>query len=152
MKKIATLCLVFFFTLFTTGCPANDPYGVGAKAALDITDTIHTGATAVDQLRVDGTITKDEEKSALGYMNALNDADAAFGSCVKAAHTAGGKAAAVISCGSSFATAIQNPALLAEVHITNPKSQATVIGIGMAVQTLLTTALTQLQSLATKGA
>jgi hypothetical protein len=149
IRKTAVLALCLAMTMLCVGC--SDPYGVGAKVALDVTDTVHTGADAVDQLRKNGTLTVAEERATLGYFAAINDADTVFGACVKAAHLAGGKATSVIACTNTFSSAATDPALLTSLHITNSQSQKTVIAIGQAVQLLINTALTSLQNLAAKG-
>lgn len=133
-----TLLLVVA-TLLLTACPST-PYGKAVKTGLDITDTLHTGADTVDKLRLSGSLTVDEERSALTYMNTLNYLDTdVYGPCIQAAHLAGGTSTELVACAQSFAASVSDPTVLAELHISNPQSQQKVQGIGQAVSNLLQT-------------
>jgi hypothetical protein len=133
----------------TSGC--NDPYGSGAKVALDVTDTIHAAADTVHSARISGVISVDEEREAQEYFSVLNKADTAFGGCVKGAHSAGGKAASVIACTNVFSTSISDPTLLAQVHIVNPKTQETVVAVSQTVAGFINGLVIALQNLQAKG-
>lgn len=141
MKK---LLLLMAATLLLTACPST-PYGKAVKTGLDITDTLHTGADTVDKLRLSGTLTVDEERSALTYMKTLNHLDTdVYGPCVQAAHLAGGTTTGFIACAQSFAASVNDPQVLNELHISNPQSQQKIQGIGQAISNLLQTLITAL--------
>lgn len=132
------------------GCPAS-AYGCAMQLALDVTDTLHTGADTVDQLRAGGTLSVTDERIALNVMLALNAADGAYGQCVEQAHLANGKAAQVLACATAFGTAANDPQLLAQIRIINPASQAKVMAIDTTVVTLINVAITGIQNLQAKG-
>jgi hypothetical protein len=113
--------------LLLTGC--KDPYGASEKAAADIGTGIATGMKTVDNLRVSGVISLQEETSVLGYMKFANDANGAFGICAQAAHVAGNKAGSFTACAQVFATTLNNPTELALIHVNNPQAQAEITNI-----------------------
>lgn len=123
----------------TLACPsASTPYGKAGEVALTVTDVLHTGATTVDTLRVNGTITVDEEKEALHDMDALNSLDIAFGACIQAAHlNKASKASVYISCAVDFETAVKSSALLTSFHVTSRTAETTVMSIATAVVSAL---------------
>ena len=141
MRKLLALSLTLCLCLGMTACP-DTPYGKAVKLGLDVTDTINTGAKTVNQLRLNGTLTTGETKTALTYLNTLNDLDVdVYGGCVKAAHESSGNAAAYAACAQSLANSVSDPKLLAELHIVNPESQRKVTSIGQAVSNLVQTAI-----------
>ena len=128
-KKHAVMLIpVLLLTLCAWQCNTpNTPYGKAVKVGLDITDALHTGADTADKLRLNGTITVDEEKTVLQYMQAANNLTVdVYGPCVQAAHLAGDHASAFLACATSLNQSVSNPSLLAQLHVSNPKSQQTV--------------------------
>jgi hypothetical protein len=119
-KRFAVLLL----GLLLFGC--SDPYGACEKAALDIANGIAAGMKAVDQLRVAGTISVQEETNILGYLEFANKGNGAFGACAQAAHTAGSKAGSYTACATDFQKALADPAQLALIHVSNPTAQQNV--------------------------
>lgn len=115
--RIAVVALA----LMLGGC--SDPYGACEKAALDIGNGVGSGMKTVDQLRVQGLITVQEETSALGYMKFVNDANGAFSVCAQQAHNAGGKAGAYTACAQTFTAALATPSELALIKVSNPTAQ-----------------------------
>lgn len=142
------LVLALMLPLFAFQCnTTTDSYGVALKVALDITDTAKTGADTVDALRKNGTITKDEEKEALEYLQQLNDIDVkVYVPCVQAAHAAGNAKDGFLACAHSLADSVSDPKLLAEVKITRPDSQQKVAQIGQAIVNLAQAAISAIQA------
>jgi hypothetical protein len=77
----------------------------------------------VDQLRVSGVITPQEETNILGYLKFANDGDGAFLSCTSAAKTAGSRAGAFTACAQGFLRTLNNPNELALIHVGNASAQ-----------------------------
>ena len=141
MRRGILVAFVLAFALIMTACPKT-PYGRAAALGLDVTDAIHTGADAIDQLQKNGTISKDDEKVALQYLDALNSLDVdVYGPCVISAHKAGDKPAAFAGCATGMADAISDPGLEAKFRIVNPISQAKVRTIAQAVKSLIQTTI-----------
>ncbi len=149
MKRTA-LALVLVLAVIGGGCQST-PYGKAIQLALDVTDTLHTGADTVDQLQKSGAMTVNDERIALNVMLALNTADTTYGACVERAHIANGKAAQFLVCANTFSTAINNPAILTQIRIINPNTQAKVMAIDTAASTLVNSAILAIESLQGKG-
>lgn len=145
MKSIVlTLCLALV-VLFETACPGNTPFGKAANVGLKVTDILHVGADTVDRLRLNGSISVEEEKVALNEMSVINDMDTSYGKCVSEAHLAQSSAGAFVSCAETFLQEVKTGSLLTDLHIKNEKSQQTIVAIGQTVVTLLTDTVTGLQ-------
>lgn len=137
MKRIAlalalTLCI---------GC--KDPYGVAAKLAQDVAVSVNQSNIVIDDLRVQGTISADEERNILGYLSSLNTFDGQYISCVQVAHgqsLAGG----FTKCAESLSSSIGDPATLTALHVSNPASQQKVTLVAQGIVTLVTTTITAL--------
>jgi hypothetical protein len=125
MKK--TLWLVPLLALALIGC--KDPYGASEKAAADIGTGIAAGMKTVDQLRVAGIVSVQEETNVLGYLKFANDANGAFGTCAQAAHTAGSKAGSFTACAQVFSLTLNNPTELALIHVGNSQAEANITTI-----------------------
>ena len=147
--KFVVLALAMACASLVVAC--NDPYGSGAKVALDVTDTIHSAADTVHSARTTGVISVSEEREAQEYFSIINKADTAFGGCLKAAHNAGGKAASVIACTNVFSTTISDPTFLAQVHIVDTKIQETVVAVSQTVSGFINGLVIALQNLQAKG-
>lgn len=133
-------------------CNTSTPYGKAVKVGLDITDTVHTGADTVDKLRLNGTLTVEEERTVLGYFATVNRLDVeVYGPCIQAAHLAGDKPQGFLGCAQSLANSLQDPSLLASVHVSNPDSQRKVQQISQAVVNLAQTGVTLFTTLSQKG-
>jgi hypothetical protein len=128
--------------LLVLGC--SDPYGACEKAALDIGNGIAAGMQATDQLRVAGKISIQEETNILGYLEFANTANGAFGKCAQAAHTAGSVKGSYTACAQAFSTALNDPAKLTLIHVSNPTTQTDVQIIVNAVTTGVSAILTAL--------
>lgn len=151
LKKYLAVLLLATATLMLSACP-NTPYGKAGKIGLDITDTVKTGADTVDKLRLNGTLTVDEEKMVLHYFDTVNNLTVdVYGPCVKAAHLAGDKASGFLGCVNSLSTSISNPALLQQIRISNPDSQAKVTAIANSIAILAQTGVTLFTTLTQKG-
>jgi len=100
--------------------------------------------TTVDQLRVSGQITPQEETSVLGFLKFANDANGAFGVCAQQAHNAGSKAGAYTACAATFQTTLSNPTELALIHVNNAQAQATIQTVVAGVNTGITAVITVL--------
>lgn len=133
----------------TATVPTPDTaYGKALKVGLDITDSIHTGANTVDALRLNGTITKEDEKSTLRYFDALNRLDVdVYQPCVANAHLAGDVPDSFSSCGHSFLTQINDPMFLASFHIVNQHAQDQAKQIGSALVSALDLAISAIEQL-----
>ena len=142
MKRKLGIGLLLYSALLCGGC--KDPYGSCEKAALDIGNGIAAGMKTVDQLRVQGLISVQEETNVLGYLEFANKGNGAFGACVQSAHTAGSKAGAYTACAQTFSTALANPQSLALIHVNNPQAQQDVQVIVNAVNTGITALLSGL--------
>lgn len=113
--------LVVVLTLALASC--NDPYGASEKAAADIAASIGAGMKTVDNLRVAGLLSAQEESTILGYLKFANDTDSAFGNCAQQAHNLGNKAGAYTACAQLFLTSLNNPQEMALIKVNNPQAQ-----------------------------
>jgi hypothetical protein len=136
------LVLLLPLLLLLTGC--NDPYGVAAKLAQDVAVSVNQADITIDQFRVAGSISVDEERTILGYLASLNTIDGTYISCVQAAHASATKVGGFTACASSLAAAMGNPATLAAIHVSNPESQAKVTAVVQGITTLVETTITAL--------
>lgn len=128
------ICLIF--ASFIGSC--NDPYGASEKAAADIGTGIGVAFQTVDQLRVSGAISIQEERNVLGYLKFANDSNGAFAVCAASVHKSGGKYS---TCGQTFLTALNTPQELALIHVANTQANQTietaVAGVVGGIATLL---------------
>ena len=145
MKRIG-VCLIAVMCAVTCACPKDSPAGVSGRAVLAITDIIHTGADTVHQLEVNGTLTKTQQDTALHVMNAVNDLDIAYGSCVQRVYKGDNTPASYAACVSSFQAQLQDATFQQEIRVLDPASQQSMTNIVGSVGNLLSTTLTQLQS------
>jgi len=129
-------------TFLLGGCADN--YGACEKAALNIGNGIAAGMKSVDALRVNGTITVQEETNVLGWLKFANDGNGAFASCAQSAHTAGNAAGAYTACAQTFQATLTNPTELALIHVSNPNAQADIQAIVTGVSTGISALLTGL--------
>lgn len=134
--------LLLLVPLVLLGC--KDPYGACEKAALDIGSSIGGGITTVNDLRISGVITSQEEINIIGYLKFANDANGAFALCAKQAHVAGGVKGSFTACAQTFQAALSNPTELALIHVTNAQAQQQVQTIVNAVTTGITGVMTAL--------
>jgi len=134
MKRKLGAVLLLCSALLCGGC--KDPYGSCEKAALDIGNGIAAGMKTVDQLRVQGLISVQEETNVLGYLEFANKGNGAFGACVQSAHTSGSKAGAYTACAQTFSAAL--------IHVNNPQAQQDVQVIVNGVNTGITALLSGL--------
>ena len=119
VSVIITLCL----SLSLYGC--TDPYGVAAKLAQDVAVSVNQADSTIDSFRTQGSISADEERNILGYLNSLNTIDAQYIACVQVAHGqsfAGG----FTKCAQTLASAMGDPTTLAALHISNSAKQTEV--------------------------
>lgn len=132
MKKIAGLLLA---TLLLTACPSSDTsYGKAIKVGIDVTDGAHTAADTVDKLRLNGTVTKEEEVAVLHILDSINTVDTTvYGPCVQSAHLAGDSKDGFVACANSLARSLSDPGLLNSVRISNAASQEKVKQLVQAV-------------------
>ena len=128
--------------LMVGGC--KDSYGACEKGALDVGNGIAAGMKSVDQLRVAGAISVNEETDVLNYLEFANKANGAFATCAQQAHTAGSKAGAYTACATTFQTALANPQMLLMIHVSNPTAQQNVQVIINSVNTGIAAVLTAL--------
>ena len=128
--------------LLLAGC--KDPYGASAKAAADIATGINTGMTTIGSLQQQGVITKAEALNVLGYMEYANKGDEAFTSCIQTAHTSGSKAGSFTACAQTFNAALNNPAELALIHVSNSQASGTISTIVNGVTTAVAAIITGL--------
>lgn len=144
---------ILLLTLGAWQCnTSNTPYGKAVKVGLDVTDAAHTGADTVDKLRLNGTVTVEEERMVLHYLDTVNNLDiSVYGPCVQAAHLSGDTASGYLACGNSLVTSLSDPSLLAQLHVSNPKSQQAVQQIGQAITNLAQTGVAAFQALSQKG-
>jgi hypothetical protein len=124
------------------GC--NNPYGIAAKLAQDVAVSVNQADVTVDTLRVQGTISANEEREILGYLNSINTLDGQYIGCVQAAHANTGTVGGFTACAQTLAKGLGNPATLAAIHVTNPASQQKITAIVQAVVTLVTATVTAL--------
>ena len=136
--------MVFALVLSGLMLACNDPYGVAAKLAQDVAVSVNQADVTVDQLRVAGTISADEERSILGYLSSINTLDGQYIGCVQQAHANTGTIGGFTACAQSLATGLGNPATLTAIHVTHQASQAKVTAIVQAVVTLVTATVTAL--------
>lgn len=138
MKKL--LVLPLFLAL--AGC--SDPYGNAAKLAQDVAITVSQADVTVDQFRVAGTISADEERSILGYLSSLNTVDGVYIGCVQSAHANTSTVGGFTSCAKNLASSIGNPTTLTAIHVSNPDSQAKITAVVQGIVTLVDTTITAL--------
>jgi hypothetical protein len=138
LKKLLILPLL----LALTGC--SDPYGTAAKLAQDVAVTVNQADVTVDQFRVAGTVSADEERAILGYLSSLNTLDGVYIGCVQAAHGNTGTVGGFTACAQNLASSVGNPATLAAIHVSNPDTQAKVTAIVQGIVTLVNTTITAL--------
>ena len=138
----AVLAIALLLVPFTTAC--TDPYGIAAKLAQDVAVSVNQADVTVDSLRVQGTLTADEERSILGYLNSLNTLDGQYIGCVQAAHANTGTVGGFTACAQTLSTGIGNPTTLAALHVSNATSQAKVTAVAQAIVTLVTATITAL--------
>ncbi len=127
--------------LLVIGC--SGPYGVAAKVAQDVAVSVNQAAITVDQLRMQGAISVDEEKKILGYDASINTLDGQYVGCVQAAHNqtvAGG----FTKCAQTLLAGMGDPTTLAALHVSNPQSQAKVIAIVSGIEAIVNTAIAAL--------
>jgi hypothetical protein len=126
--------LLVLLLLTLTAC--NDPYGVAAKLAQDVAVADNQAAVSVDQLRTQGTITPTEERAVLGYLTSINTLDGQYIGCVQVAHgstVVGG----FTKCVQALLVGIGDPTTLAALHVSNPASQAKLVAIVQAIDSLV---------------
>lgn len=141
------LCFIAIAVLILAACPSNTPYGKAITVGLDITDNLRTGAQTVDQLRLNGTVTVEEERTYLNWSNTANDfVTGPYAQCVRTAHLAGDQTAAFVSCAQTLGSTLSNTATLSAIHISNPDSQKKVTQLTQAVVNLANAAVTAIQS------
>lgn len=147
-KQVVMLVPILLLTLCAWQCNTpNTPYGKAIKVGLDITDNLHTGADTVDKLRLNGTLTVDEERTYLTWSNTANDfVTGPYAQCVQSAHLAGDQTQAFVSCAQTLGSTLSNSSTLAAIHITNQASQQKVSQITQAVVNLAQTAVTAIQA------
>lgn len=136
MKRLLVIPLLLLIA-------CNDPYGVAAKLAQDVAVSVNQADTTIDALRVQGTVSADEERNILGYLNTLNTLDGQYIACVQVAHgqsTAGG----FTRCAQTLATGIGDPNTLAALHVSNASSQEKVRAVAQGIATLVTVTITAL--------
>lgn len=142
MMKNRILAGVFLvlFSIGIAGC--KDPYGTCIKADSDIAQGVSSAFATIQQLQSQGLISAAEAVNVAGYFEFANQADEAFGVCVQAAYVAGSTAGAYTACASTFNTALDSPAELALIHVSNPTTQAKintmVTGISTGVSLVIT--------------
>lgn len=135
------LFLVLPLLLFMAAC--TDPYGTAAKLAQDVAVSVNQADATIDQFRVQGIVTNDEERNILGWLNSLNTLDGAYIGCVQKAHLqsiVGG----FTGCANSLANSMGSPATLAALHVGNPTSQIKVTAVAQGIVTLVTVTITAL--------
>lgn len=146
LKRIAVLPILLL-TLGAWQCNPSSPYGKAVKVGLDIIDNLHTGADTVDKLRLNGTLTVDEERTFLNWDNTANDfVTGPYAQCVQQAHLAGDQTQGFVACAQTLGSTLSNSAALSAIHINNPKSQQKVSEITQAVVNLAQTAVTAIQA------
>ena len=124
MKRLFVLALPLIFLL--SGC---NPYGTAAKLAQDIAVSDGQAVATVDQLRAGGSITVQEERGIIGWLDSVNTLNGTYLSCVVAAHnqsTAGGFTA----CAQTLVAALGQPGTLQALRISNQAKQAEITAIG----------------------
>jgi hypothetical protein len=141
-RKFFAVLLLAASLSFAAGC--NDPYGACAKAGADIGAGIAQGMQTADALRQQGIITPAEESNVLGYLEFANTADKAFLICVSAAHAGGNKAGTFTACAQDFNTALNNPAQLTLIHVSNTAGSQTVSTIINGITTGVSAVITAL--------
>ena len=123
MRKLAVLALT---VMMLAGC--KNPYGACEKAALDIGNGITAGYKTIDDLRVAGKISVQEEISIAGFLKFANDGNGVFGACAQKVHSTGAKTGYTV-CAQAFQQALANPTELALIHVGNPNSQQEVAAV-----------------------
>jgi ABC-type oligopeptide transport system substrate-binding subunit len=142
MKRITLAFALVVSLLALAGC--KDPYGACEKASANVAQSLTGGFNTVNQLQQTGTISVQEAANVFNYLKFANDANAAFSTCAQQAHNAGGKAGAYTACATTFTAALNTPAELALIHVSNANSQQTVQTIVTAVSTGVTALVTAL--------
>lgn len=133
MKRIA-LAVVLMSLALVAAC--SEPYRTAAKLAQDVAVTVNQGTQTVDQFRVAGQITPNEERSILLYLNSINVFNGQYIACVKSVHdqpVLGG----LTKCVNALQSGIGDPATLAAFHVSNPASQVKVIAIGQGIAAIV---------------
>jgi hypothetical protein len=141
MKRLALAVLLPAILLLAGFKGCNDPYTACVQGSSVAAQSINQGMTTVDTLRQQGTLSVAEESQALDYMEFANKADGAFLSCAQEAHTNGNKPGTYTACANTFNTALNNPAELALLHVSNAQASQTlntiVIGVTAGVNSLV---------------
>jgi hypothetical protein len=140
--KVKVIVIIIMLAMAMTGC--SDPYGTAAKLAQDVAVSINQADITIDQFRVAGTVTTDEERLILGYLSSLNTLDGTYIACVQAAHISTTKVGGFTACANSLAQAMGDPTTLAALHVSNPASQAKVTAVVQGIVTLVETTITAL--------
>jgi hypothetical protein len=122
MKKLAVLLLA------VTLCGCTDNYGACEKASLNIGNGIASGMVAVDQLRVAGKVSIQEETNVLGFLKFANDGNGVFAACAQQVHASGAKTG-YTSCATTLQQTLANPQELALIHVNDATSQQNVLVI-----------------------
>ena len=142
MRRLVLVPVLVLALFAVTAC--NNPYGIAAKLAQDIAVSVNQADVTVDQIRVQGAISANEERAILGYLSSINTLDGQYIGCVQQAHANTGTIGGFTACVQTLAKGIGDLATLAAIHVTNPASQAKVTAVVQAVVTLVTATVTAL--------
>lgn len=148
-RKIGLMLAAFVmtFTLINAkACNSSDPYGMAAKASLDVAAVVHAGADATDKLQKGGTITVADERLALNGLGSVTALNKAYQTCVMAVHTSSSTTGAYLSCANGFLGTVSNPSFLQEMQIKNESSLQTVQNVVTGVEGILNTLIINLQN------
>jgi hypothetical protein len=149
MKRIV-LALVLAVSM--TGCAAQNPaggtapstpYSIASRLADDVALSVNNGDALVDAWRVQGLLNATEERNILGWSNLVNVVNAQYIGCIRVAHTQT-KVGGFSACAKSLASGIGDPATLAALKVSNPKSQANVTQIANSIVGAVNSAITAL--------
>jgi len=130
---------LLFLSLFVAGCPkGQDPYTASMQASLSVSDSVAQAIPITQQLQSSGLLTTSESQVVYGYLNSVTIGNQVFRSTAKSLHAAGNTTpAAYLAAADSFVKGVNSAQTLAAIHISNAKSQATVMVYLQAVDTVL---------------
>lgn len=153
MKKTAlavSLCLALCLFMGAKACDSSDAAGVAGKVSLDVATVLHAGADAIDQARVSGGLSKDNERLILQIEGNVADLNGVYIGCIKGVRSVGNSATSYLTCASTFATAVDSPTFLVNAQIKDPATLQLATDVISKVQGILGTAESVLTSLAHK--
>ncbi len=145
-RKYLVVFPVVLILLTLAAC--TDAYKTAARGADTVAVSIGEYISNVDADTKSGLVSTTEEVNLIRYADVANKLNGQYLGCIKAAGNANSTATAgFIACASTLRDGLNDPTLLASLHVSNPTSQARIQLWTNAVVTAAQGIVTALQSI-----